>query len=46
MIAQDFHDNGVPVGVGRVPPGAGPEFMRALLQPLRMRYYKFVDESG
>ncbi|MBF9131859.1 hypothetical protein I0C86_23250 [Plantactinospora sp. S1510] len=43
--AQDFYDNGVPVGAGRVPPEAGPEFMRALLQRFRMSYYKFVDES-
>ncbi|MET0419776.1 MAG: hypothetical protein ABW022_27480 [Actinoplanes sp.] len=45
-LAQDFYDNGVPVGAGRVSPEAGPEFMRALLQRFRMSYYKFVDESG
>ncbi|MGC4815309.1 hypothetical protein ACLQ29_32810 [Micromonospora sp. DT228] len=44
-LAQDFHDNGVPVGAERVPPEAGPEFMRALLQRFRMSYYRFVDES-
>ncbi|WP_144056859.1 hypothetical protein [Micromonospora lupini] len=45
-VAQDFYDNGVPVGAERVPPEAGAEFMRALLQRFRMSYYKFVDESG
>ncbi|MEU4471906.1 hypothetical protein [Micromonospora sp. NPDC023888] len=44
-LAQDFYDNGVPIGAGRVPPEAGREFMRALLQRFRMRYYRFVDES-
>lgn len=44
-LARDFHDNGVPAGPGRVPPQAGPEFMRALLQVARMSYYRFVDES-
>lgn len=45
-VAQDFYDNGVPVGAQRVSPEAGPEFMHALLQRFRMSYYKFVDESG
>lgn len=44
-LARDFYDNGVPVGSGRVPPQAGPDFMRALLQRFRMSYYRFVDES-
>ncbi|MGK5442137.1 hypothetical protein ACSNN7_09980 [Micromonospora sp. URMC 105] len=44
-LAQDFYDNGVPAGSGRVPPQSGAEFMRALLQRFRMSYYKFVDES-
>lgn len=45
-VAQNFYDKGVPLGAGRVPPAAGAEFMRALLQRFRMSYYKFVDESG
>jgi len=45
-LAQDFYDNGVPVGAERVPPEAGQDYLRALLQPFRMGYYKFVDESG
>ncbi|WP_157740386.1 hypothetical protein [Micromonospora auratinigra] len=45
-LARDFHDNGVPAGAHRVPPSAGADFMRALLQRFRMGYYTFVDESG
>ncbi|HET9143309.1 hypothetical protein [Actinophytocola sp.] len=46
-LAQDFYAHGVDsVSEGRaVHPDDGPAFMRALLQPFRMSYYRFVDES-
>ncbi|BCJ32410.1 hypothetical protein [Actinocatenispora sera] len=45
--AQDYYDNGVPVlaGGARIPATVGDEFLRALLQPFRMTYYGFLDES-
>lgn len=48
-FAQEVYDNGVLLRAERalVLPSAGPEFMRALLQPFwRMSYYAFVDESA
>ncbi|BCJ33282.1 hypothetical protein Athai_07850 [Actinocatenispora thailandica] len=46
-LARDYYDNGVPLLAtgARVPPSAGDAFLRALLQPFRMTYYGFVDES-
>jgi hypothetical protein len=46
-LAKEWHDHGIEfVAEGRtVLPSDGPAFMRALLQPFRMTYYHFVDES-
>lgn len=46
-LAQEYFDNGVVLEPeGRlVTRDDGPAFMRALLQPLPMSYYAFVDES-
>ncbi|MBF6241188.1 hypothetical protein [Nocardia otitidiscaviarum] len=44
--AQQWYDEGVEVQEGpNVMPTAGPAFMRALLQPMRMSYCRLVDES-
>jgi hypothetical protein len=46
-LAEEYYDNGVvlePEGE-LVTRDDGPAFMRALLQPLPMSYYAFVDES-
>lgn len=47
-LAQEYYDHGVDfVSEERtVRPHDGPAFMRALLQPFRMTYYRFVDESA
>ncbi|HEX3790779.1 MAG TPA: hypothetical protein VHW44_23155 [Pseudonocardiaceae bacterium] len=46
-LAQGYYDHGVDfVAEDRlVRPQDGAAFMRALLQPFRMSYYRFVDES-
>lgn len=46
-LAQDYYDNGVSLERERrmVSRDDGPTFMRALLQPWNMSYYRFVDES-
>ncbi|MGW4095063.1 hypothetical protein [Nocardia sp. NPDC004750] len=46
-LAQRLHTHGVELldEPRRVPPEEGPAFMRALLQPFRMSYYRIVDES-
>jgi hypothetical protein len=44
--AKQWYDEGVGVQEGpNVMPTAGPAFMRALLQPMRMSYCRLVDES-
>ncbi len=47
-MAQQYYDHGVDfVAEGRtVRADEGPAFLRALLQPFRMSYYRFVDESS
>lgn len=46
-LAQEYYDHGVELiaAGGRVRPEDGPAFMRALMQPFRMSYYHFFDES-
>ncbi|MBF6241554.1 hypothetical protein IU474_31415 [Nocardia otitidiscaviarum] len=46
-IAEQWYRHGVEI-YGRssvVTPSEGPAFMRALLQPFQLSYYRFVDES-
>ncbi|MEA2618900.1 MAG: hypothetical protein QOE72_4683 [Chloroflexota bacterium] len=48
-LAQTYFEEGVPLDREQrsVLPGAEPAlFMRALLQPVNMSYYYFVDESA
>jgi hypothetical protein len=46
-IAQRYYDKGVFFEAEDrvVPPAEGPAFMRALVQPSRSSYTRFVDES-
>jgi hypothetical protein len=46
-LAQEYYDHGIDlVSADRlVGPSEGADFMRALLQPFRMSYYRFADES-
>lgn len=47
QLAQDYYNHGVElVSEGRtVGPDDGAAFMRALMQPFRMSYFSFIDES-
>jgi hypothetical protein len=47
-LAQDYYDRGAPFDAERraVVPSEGPTFMRALVQPSRSTYSRFVDESA
>jgi hypothetical protein len=46
-IAQRYFENGLPFEAERrlVAPSEGPVFMRALVQPSRSSFTRFVDES-
>jgi len=46
-FAKELYEEGIMVPAERtlVMRTAGPDFMRALLQPWNMSYYAFVDES-
>ncbi|MGW4720508.1 hypothetical protein [Nocardia sp. NPDC004260] len=47
LLARAWFDDGIEIlgEARRVLPRDGAEFMKALLQPFRMSYYRFVDES-
>lgn len=47
LPAQQWYDSGVEIlgETRQVMPDDGAEFMKALLQPFRISYYCFVDES-
>jgi hypothetical protein len=46
-LAEEYYEHGVDLATERrvVQPADGAVFMRALLQPFRMSYYYFADES-
>jgi hypothetical protein len=47
QLARRYFERGAPYDAEMRPvtPAEGETFMRALLQPSRMTYYQFVDES-
>jgi hypothetical protein len=47
QLAKRYYEQGAPYDAEMRPvkPAEGETFMRALLQPSRMTYYQFVDES-
>lgn len=46
-LAQHWYNDGIdlPASTRDILPAHGPEFMRALLTPFHMSYYRIVDES-
>lgn len=46
-LARQYYDRGAPLDAEKrsVPRSEGLEFMRALVQPSRATYFRFVDES-
>jgi len=46
-LAREIYDHGIesPSSGRFVPASDGPAFMRTLLEPTRLTYYGFVDET-